>query len=307
MGWNLREWGPGCWNVTGADMVLADGDEIFVDETANPDLFWALRGGSAGFPGIVTRFHVALHPLPTIRLRRLAFPIDTLPDLLPWAAGRLRTIGAGLEVSVIARPADPRSGRTALANVAATAFAEDHAGACRILERALHAPPAAAEPVTDSGNVQTELNDLEGEGGWEEGLRYAADTCWVSRGYDEVGQRVAGSMEAAPSSRSRVVLAFGHMPAREPDVAFTAFGELTVNMYATWKDRAGDDDNLRWLRSQMQHVAHLADGHYIGETDLSVDPQRLTTAYPRDKWERLSGIVREHDPEGCFHSFLGDR
>jgi FAD/FMN-containing dehydrogenase len=307
MGWNLREWGPGCWNVTGADVVLASGDEVFVDEAGNPELFWALRGASAGFPGIVTRFQLALHPLPTIRFRRLAFPVDTLPDLVRWVAHRLNAIGAGLEISLIARPAHPAAGRPAVANVAATAFGDDDAGARSILDRALDDLPVATEPVADSGVVPTQLNDLEGEGGWEEGLRYAADTSWVSAGYHEVGQAVARAMTVAPSPLSRTVLAFGHMPDREPNVAFTRFGELTVNVYAAWDDEPADHDNLRWLRSTMQPIERLADGHYVGETDLLADPTRLTRAYPADKWERLRQIVRVHDPARRFHSFLGVR
>ena len=35
-GWNMREWGPGCWNVTGADVVTADGRERSIDQDREP-------------------------------------------------------------------------------------------------------------------------------------------------------------------------------------------------------------------------------------------------------------------------------
>src|SRR6188508_1189475 len=48
-------------NLSGVDLVTADGRTVRADERENPDLFWAIRGAGANF-GVVTSFEFRLHP-----------------------------------------------------------------------------------------------------------------------------------------------------------------------------------------------------------------------------------------------------
>jgi FAD/FMN-containing dehydrogenase len=63
-GWNSPQVGVGCENVTGIDVVLADGTLVHASETENADLFWSARGAGPGFFGVVVRFHLKLHKRP---------------------------------------------------------------------------------------------------------------------------------------------------------------------------------------------------------------------------------------------------
>ncbi|MGY2061885.1 FAD-binding oxidoreductase, partial [Nocardia gipuzkoensis] len=47
-----------------AEMVLADGSVVTVDEHHNPDLFWAIRGSGTGSFGVITSLTVALNKAP---------------------------------------------------------------------------------------------------------------------------------------------------------------------------------------------------------------------------------------------------
>ena len=90
IGWLMRAHGLTCDRLIGAEVVLADGRLLEVDETTEPDLLWALRGGGGNF-GIVTRFHFATVPMPEAVLAgMLAFPLeDGVPILRAyrdWAA-----------------------------------------------------------------------------------------------------------------------------------------------------------------------------------------------------------------------------
>lgn len=59
------QYGWSASTVANYEVVLANGTVTNANSTANPDLFWALKGGSSNF-GIVTRFDMKTFPLPEI-------------------------------------------------------------------------------------------------------------------------------------------------------------------------------------------------------------------------------------------------
>ena len=60
---SARGWGVN--HVRNYEIVTADGSILQVNATSNPDLFWAIKGGSNNF-GIATRFDLETFPLPDI-------------------------------------------------------------------------------------------------------------------------------------------------------------------------------------------------------------------------------------------------
>ncbi len=85
-GWNSRMLGLACENVTGIDVVLADGSLVHASATENADLFWAARGAGPGFFGVVVRFHLKLHARPKfIGLKFQVFRMKHLEEVFIWA------------------------------------------------------------------------------------------------------------------------------------------------------------------------------------------------------------------------------
>ena len=58
-----KAYGTAAASLIEAEVVTADGEVRIANACTNPDLFWALKGGGAGF-GVVTRVTVRTHPLP---------------------------------------------------------------------------------------------------------------------------------------------------------------------------------------------------------------------------------------------------
>ena len=53
-------------NLSGVELVTAEGKVLRASHDEEPDLFWAVRGGGGNF-GIVTAFEYQLHPVgPTV-------------------------------------------------------------------------------------------------------------------------------------------------------------------------------------------------------------------------------------------------
>ena len=69
-------------NLTGAEVITADGRFVRANAQENPDLFWALRGGGGNF-GVVTSFEYRLHEVgPMLFGGNLAYPFAGARQLM---------------------------------------------------------------------------------------------------------------------------------------------------------------------------------------------------------------------------------
>lgn len=63
-GWSSHNKGLALDWMIGANVVLANGTQVYCSQTDNPDLFWALRGAGSNF-GIVTSYDLSTFPAPS--------------------------------------------------------------------------------------------------------------------------------------------------------------------------------------------------------------------------------------------------
>jgi hypothetical protein len=70
-------------NLTGADVVLADGSLVTASADSHPDLYWALRGGGGNF-GVVTSFTFRCHDVSTVVAGPVLYDIGDTAEVLRW-------------------------------------------------------------------------------------------------------------------------------------------------------------------------------------------------------------------------------
>ena len=114
LGWLMGKHGLSVDNLRSADVITADGTFRTVSATAEPDLFWALRGGGGNF-GVVVSFEYDLHPVDTVLGGLVVYGLDqatdvmrfyrefcaTLPDEAEAYLGLLTDPNAGMPVAAM--------------------------------------------------------------------------------------------------------------------------------------------------------------------------------------------------------------
>jgi FAD/FMN-containing dehydrogenase len=81
LGWLSRRYGLACNSVRSFDVVTADGELVRTDAANEPDLFWALRGGSGSF-GVVTAMEVELQPVEHVFAGFVVFDVENAQTVL---------------------------------------------------------------------------------------------------------------------------------------------------------------------------------------------------------------------------------
>ncbi|MHA7223554.1 FAD-binding oxidoreductase [Arthrobacter sp. RHLT1-20] len=75
IGYLSRKYGLSCDNLISADVVTADGKFLTASDRENDELFWALRGGGGNF-GVVTSLEYRLHPVDTVHVGIVVYPLE---------------------------------------------------------------------------------------------------------------------------------------------------------------------------------------------------------------------------------------
>ena len=77
----MRRYGLTIDSLLSADLVTADGDVVRASDDANPDLFWALRGGGGNF-GVVTSFEFRCHEVSDLMVLATFHRLDEAAAML---------------------------------------------------------------------------------------------------------------------------------------------------------------------------------------------------------------------------------
>jgi FAD/FMN-containing dehydrogenase len=314
-GWNSRQWGWGCENVVGVDVVTASGELVHADAAENSDLYWAARGSGPGFPAIVTRFHLKTYAKPAAFTQDTwTFRLEDLEEMLSWLHGVLPSLDRIVEPVVaatrlpdvplfegVARPEGP----VLLLHTTAMCDSAEQAESLLAL---LAPPPALAERAL--GHVRglttiAEENAAQAIQNPEE-HRYAVDCTWSDASAAELAPALRAIWADLPTEHSFSIW-YGWSPNRPlPDMAFSIEANVYLATYVIYTDEADDERYRTWVHERTAALVAAGGagrGVYLGDTDFTRRSDRFMTDA---NLERLQAIRAQRDPEGRICSYLID-
>jgi FAD/FMN-containing dehydrogenase len=300
-GYLVRSHGLTIDNLLAVELVLADGEVRIVDDTSDPELFWAIRGGGGNL-GVATRFRFRLAEVPEVTGGILVLPataesVAAFMDAACAAPDTLSVIANVMPCPPMPFVPEAHHGELViLAMVCAGGPADDRDAVLAPLR-------AAAEPIADllapipyPGMYPPE------EGGGDYPFRAAARTFFMDEVTAEDARLIVDRLRAFDAPMKVVQLrnlggAMGRVPA---DATAFAHRDRAVmgNVAAFYATPEEGEATEAWVTDMM--VA-LRDGegayvNFLGDEG----PDRVREAYPGSTWDRLAAVKRRVDPENRF-------
>ena len=294
------------------EAVLADGTVVVANDRSNADLFWALRGGGAGF-AVVTRMLFRVRPWRQAHAVTQHWAWTAGARVLERWSGWIESLPEGASASLVwmtsgdARSSDVRTivrterGEAAARRVAASLAEAMGTAPRRTREWSTDAPAArGAEPANGPRTANASAFAEASIGAGAAGTM--AEAFRARRGGADAGS--SGTNAGAEGTAMLLCNAFGGAVAKvAPDA--TAFAHrrarFLAEFAAEWPSDRPDLDaaNRAWVRSTSDAVrSSFGPGSYVNYADPGLRDWRA--AYWGANLARLEGIKRAVDPRGAL-------
>ncbi|MBR1159662.1 FAD-binding oxidoreductase [Bradyrhizobium elkanii] len=288
-------------NLLSAEIVLADGRRVTTGPDAEPELFWALRGGGGNF-GVVTSLRVRLHPAREMLAGSIIYGWNEAGAVLHRYAAFAATAPdeLGVTVGVMSGPdGEPVIMIVPLWN------GERSQG-----ERAIEGLRAFGSPLVAQVGPATYSDLLAQFDAWVEaldGYHWELRTRWLPALTAEAADVIIAAKARAPSPHCTVLWHHFHGAATRMASAGTAFGmrneHLMIEIVAGWSPDGDGAAQRRWARDLLQSLAPFAlPGGYANLLGPN-DREQAAEAYGGNA-ARLRMLKRRIDPDGVFASAI---
>jgi len=299
IGWLMRSHGLSVDNLLSVDLVTADGKLRTVSAGADPDLFWAVRGGGGNF-GVGTSFEYRLHPVgPTVLGGLLIWPRAQARDVLRRYRDFTQT--APENASAYAALGTSPDGQPV---VLVVPFFNGPIAEGEALLRPLRefGPPLAdlvqPMPYTAFQQILDPLNPPGNRVYWKSAVLQRLD--------DDAIDTIVEHAAAPASPLSAAIVEFYGGAANRVGVGETAYplrdAEYSLNAISAWTDPAQDAANVRWARRLWEAVWRFSPGSvYVNFLGVDEGEDRVRAAYGPN-YDRLAAIKARYDPDNLFRS-----
>jgi FAD/FMN-containing dehydrogenase len=300
MGWNCRGWGWAAESIEAIQVVTADGDVLWCDESENADLFWAARGSGPGFFGVVTAFRLRTRP----RYRELTqttyvYPAEATEEVLGWLHQARHDVPSSVELVAvgITPPLPPEVDHTRPALVVDGVSFD---GGPRSLA-ALDTCPVAGKALVSKIAQPVTIGELRAEQmrANPEGHRYTVDNAYLVGETSSLIPAMTPAFAELPTSKSfSLWFDLAHLPRRPlPDMAASVQSDIYFASYVVGEEPARDAACRSWLDDTMRRLEPFSAGCYLGDSDLTIRPDRFMSDAA---WDRFRQIRAARDPGRLF-------
>jgi FAD/FMN-containing dehydrogenase len=286
--------GFACDNITRVEIVTADGRILRADSNENPDLFWAVRGGSGNF-GVVTTLDFRLHHIREVLAGHLKYPIRDAREVLRFLNQYAPTIPDELFLlaAVLPFPGERMLDIAVVWN-----------GDAREGERVLRPLRTFMKPFEDSIksksyiDEQREGSDAPSDGDFSSCRRGGH----LERLDDDAIEVIADFASSAPSESSGITMMYWHGPwCSQPHD--NAFGFRRVGyeywVHSYWQADGVREDSIRWVIDFFAALMPLSSGA-VYVNDLENEGAARARAAYGENYGRLAQIKRKYDPSNFF-------
>jgi FAD/FMN-containing dehydrogenase len=298
LGWLMAKYGLAADNLTGVELVAADGSVVNVTEESDADLMWALRGGGGNF-GIASSLQFKLHPLAMITGGLIAHPLEAAGEMLRFYRDAVASASDELTVFAALVHAPDGSGHKIAGMVVF------HTGSSEEAERELAPFKAFGSPlVVQVGPMPYPVMNTILDDGFPKGLL----NYWLSSfttGLTDGLIDTAIERFATVPSQGTILFEHFHGAVCRVGVDETAVPHRqegwNLLLPTVWNDPADTEVNITWTKDTHaafgQNLTERRWLNYLGD-DQGADAIR--GAYGPN-YDRLVELKRRYDPDNVFH------
>lgn len=297
MGAQSRHAGLLCDQLTSASVVLPNGQAVTASAASNPDLFWALRGGSGGNFGVTTSLTFATFPTKDVDVVNLNFPPQSFAQVLVGWQNWLRTADRD-SWALADATVDPMGVHC---RILATCPAGSGNRAAAAITQAVGLQPSGTENHTF--NYMDLVNYLAVGNLNPSPLGYVGGSDVFATVNAGVAQGIAAAVNAFPRGAGRMLAIMHAMDGALATVApgATAFPWRRQSALVQWYVETGDPAAATsWLNTAHQAVQQYSVGGYVNYIEANQPPSR----YFGPNLSRLSAVRQKYDPGRVMFSGL---
>ena len=294
IGWLVRQHGLAIDSLREAEVVLSSGAIVTANETSEPELFWALRGGGGNF-GVVTRFTFQAQPLRGVVFGTIDMHPAHLAETLRGWRDVMRASPEKLNSTVYSTP-EFGPELPAETKVLVCYGSADQGEAMSAIR------PLLALPGVIGNDVELKLFvEVFDEPSAPPGSIRIIDRNGFARDLDDTLIERVTTVNAALDSAVLMVRYLRGALNRVPTDA-TAFPHRDVEafvMSAAFLPPDAPYEDERRILDGWAPVAERLTGTY-GNFNLRAYPDVLDLMYPPATMERLRAAKRRYDPDNVF-------
>ena len=291
-----RRFGLALDNITGVDIVTADGKLVHADANNHPDLFWGVRGGGGNF-GVVTNFEFRLHPMQrTVIGGDIVFPLAQLKDVLSFYADYIAEAPDDLymDFGVFSDPGTTEGGV-----LLSTCYSgpESKADEVYSLIRKVGTPVHDGTGAIDYVALQRSWDDTD-----PRSTGSYLKSGFINEFPDKLVSTIAQNFKAFNERGTTMFFqhsggAIGRVPA---DATAFAHRKAIANMFAvvSWPLGESRDSHVRYIKEYWKDFEPFTDGWYTNEVDDHA-AGTVNRNY-QGNYQRMVQVKNNYDPTNLF-------